>query len=647
MLLVSRTIRVSIRTLELDYQSAKIPLNLDFRMDNTDIEMVISIPDTPDRAVRCSSMSREVKRRPHSPEAPVRYQREEYRNGGRTRQVPQVVENSDTPTENVRRFRPSGSNALFRRAAVEKDKGKSICTGPCAAPAEKIPVLNLNPRNGAAASEDIREHRTASVDCSPLRGDHKGKGKVDCGSVSDRETIDLSSDKKPSRGTKRLVRHGCISPLGIAARARQAAATISEETVSVEHEIAPETVSLEIVSENRMHARARGKRPETSSNRLASREDLERWVSTRNRELNTDHEMNRRGEESDTRGICSSVSRLDVQETGAIDKEVRQPRRRKLGFTTSRSSNEPDVSIIGSSVEPSSSRPPRSQNHQRQGTQVLEIDDSSPEVRVSRVPRRVANDDSDVKARQMEADELMARELQEQMYQEASVIRNEQIDENIARLIEQEENALRASSSRTSSTRNTRSSNTVAANPGGRSRLEERLQQNSSRRRSNPPQPRRATARAPPRGRGHRLGRASASTQAALNLSFPNYMGVDLRMDLLEGLETLENAIGHAMNNSSLLHMDRDFTEDDYELLLALDENNHRHAGASTHRINNLPESTVQTDNFQETCVICLETPTIGDTIRHLPCFHKFHKDCIDPWLGRSKACPVCKSSVT
>uniref|UniRef100_A0A1J3J9V4 E3 ubiquitin-protein ligase SDIR1 n=1 Tax=Noccaea caerulescens TaxID=107243 RepID=A0A1J3J9V4_NOCCA len=608
-------------------------------MDNTDIDMVISIPDTPDRPVRCGSISREVKRRPHSPEAPVRYQREEYRNGCRTRQVPQVGENSDTPTVNVRRFRPSGSNALFRRTTVDKDKGKSICT------------------DGVAASEDMRQVRTASVDCAPLRGDHnsfkmpgnsnKGKGKVDCGSVSERETIDLSSDKKPSRGTKRLVRHGCISPHGIAARARQAAATISKDTVSVEHEIAPETASREIVSEYHIQARARGKRPEISPSRVASRDGLEGWVSTRNRELNTGHELNRRGE-SDARGICSSVSRLDVQETGAVDREVRQPRRRKIGFTTMRSSNEPDVSITGSSGEPSSSRPSRIQNHQRQGTQVLEIDDSSLEVRVSRVPRRVANDESDVKERQIEADELLARELQEQLYREATVNRNEQIDENIARLLEQEENTLRASSSRSTSTRNTRSTNTAAANPGGRSRLEERLQQNtsSSRRRSNPPQPR-ASVRAPPRGRGHRLGRATASTHRALNLSFPNYMGVDLRMDLLEGLENLENAIGHAVNNSNLLHMDRDFTEDDYELLLALDENNHRHGGASTHRINNLPESTVQTDNFQETCVICLETPTIGDTIRHLPCFHKFHKDCIDPWLGRSKACPVCKSSVT
>jgi hypothetical protein len=109
----------------------------------------------------------------------------------------------------------------------------------------------------------------------------------------------------------------------------------------------------------------------------------------------------------------------------------------------------------------------------------------------------------------------------------------------------------------------------------------------------------------------------------------------------------------------------------DYEMLLALDENNSQH-GASANQINCLPESVVQvcwsaskhvsmswmlqvkkafslhhvllsacsfahlfclllcimqTDNFGETCAVCLEAPTIGEKIRHLPCLHKFHKD--------------------
>lgn len=111
-------------------------------------------------------------------------------------------------------------------------------------------------------------------------------------------------------------------------------------------------------------------------------------------------------------------------------------------------------------------------------------------------------------------------------------------------------------------------------------------------------------------------------------------------------LETLE-AFSNMDVDRNLLQTQRDFNENDYEMLLALDENNHQHGGSSSRQINNLPQSTVQNESLQEPCAVCLETPTIGDVIRHLPCLHKFHKDCIDPWLSRKTSCPVCKCSIS
>lgn len=46
-------------------------------------------------------------------------------------------------------------------------------------------------------------------------------------------------------------------------------------------------------------------------------------------------------------------------------------------------------------------------------------------------------------------------------------------------------------------------------------------------------------------------------------------------------------------------------------------------------------------------CSICLTACEAGERVRRLPgCNHMFHKACIDLWLLRSAACPLCKRSV-
>ena len=47
------------------------------------------------------------------------------------------------------------------------------------------------------------------------------------------------------------------------------------------------------------------------------------------------------------------------------------------------------------------------------------------------------------------------------------------------------------------------------------------------------------------------------------------------------------------------------------------------------------------------TCAVCLETFEDGDTVRLLPrCAHEFHAACVDRWLKKRDACPVCRRSI-
>lgn len=42
-------------------------------------------------------------------------------------------------------------------------------------------------------------------------------------------------------------------------------------------------------------------------------------------------------------------------------------------------------------------------------------------------------------------------------------------------------------------------------------------------------------------------------------------------------------------------------------------------------------------------CAICLEEWGVGGTAKEMPCHHRFHKECIEKWLGIHGSCPVCR----
>ncbi|KAL6644998.1 hypothetical protein ACP70R_016606 [Stipagrostis hirtigluma subsp. patula] len=43
------------------------------------------------------------------------------------------------------------------------------------------------------------------------------------------------------------------------------------------------------------------------------------------------------------------------------------------------------------------------------------------------------------------------------------------------------------------------------------------------------------------------------------------------------------------------------------------------------------------------TCPVCLDELTAGGEAREMPCKHRFHDQCIFPWLEMHSSCPVCR----
>ncbi|KAJ4722924.1 E3 ubiquitin-protein ligase SDIR1 [Melia azedarach] len=475
---------------------------------------------------------------------------------------------------------------------------------------------------------------------------------------------------------RRLVRNGCISPHNIEIRAKQLSECSQNCSKDVEQDhpadVVPNALCTEgikdIIAEENNRCKSKGimirsctlnehdpktihlssssatNHGEISGNHHSSG-DAFGWRSAHNHSKNVDHRL------PDSTGLHSRRND-DIRCASELD-QIREPRhvaniftkRQKKHESTSKNHREnsgkvPDdseVMFLGTSGESSRSRSSRIQIQQRQ--RILDVDELSPEMRCSDPQGADCsnNDDSEARARQLEADEMLARELQEQFYHESPAFGGPEIDENIAQMLQQEEDALSYSNQNYHMLHPRTSSNSHR-------QPQSRLMQNTSNRRVNRTRVHNSSGAMQLRSR--LLNRYRAGPPRARNFQFPLDMDLDMRIDILEALEAAVGDLGDMETFRNISHLQRDFNENDYEMLLALDENNHQQ-GASSNQINSLPLSTVQTDNFEEACAICLDTPTIGESIRHLPCLHKFHKDCIDPWLNRRPSCPVCKSSIT
>ncbi|XP_074268319.1 uncharacterized protein LOC141591770 isoform X1 [Silene latifolia] len=504
----------------------------------------------------------------------------------------------------------------------------------------------------AKASKDVTLHSPDSS-IKPTGNDDKGKVKIGNGNPGpsvgilgkpvkgNDEIFHVSSEHCTGDGltlppqsvrgrtTRRLVRNGCISPLNIAKAKVSAGSSSDRSENAVCNSVSGgsrDVIDIDKVIVNESTAKqSKGKgvliHPSSSKG-------PEKRCDIGNARLN-DSSNSILGKCSSSSGP-SSLEVVPVLNGGEVCAPSSSRKHKRLGACSNTPEEKGEIICLSSGGESLAAKSARHHVRPRRalGSPIV-VGDFSSETR--ECESQSADNDNQTRAIQLEVDEMMARELQEQLYNEMPEATSGEAFFGLAEEASINPAPFRGRR-RAHANIDIRRSNTGRGSqiPSLRSRLRQASQARNS-----------SSGVASLRARINRHPSMAASR--GRRRLFPSHMDVDMRIELLEALEAVADEDIRMVNQ--LLHSDREFGEDDYEMLLALDENNHEHLGASVAQIANLPESQVRSEST-EVCSICIETPAIGDTMRHLPCLHKFHKDCIDPWLRRKRSCPVCKSDV-
>ena len=146
----------------------------------------------------------------------------------------------------------------------------------------------------------------------------------------------------------------------------------------------------------------------------------------------------------------------------------------------------------------------------------------------------------------------------------------------------------------------------------------------------------------------------SSSSSSSSNISSP------LHRDLvaLASRLTEEQQIELARVEQDRLHRElvisRNLNLSSYEDLVRLDESNVK-VNVAPEELSQFPvysyrrhlrSSDSDVSNKDKECTICTDLFRTNEKIRRLPCFHIFHRDCIDEWFQRSRKCPICMTRV-
>lgn len=100
---------------------------------------------------------------------------------------------------------------------------------------------------------------------------------------------------------------------------------------------------------------------------------------------------------------------------------------------------------------------------------------------------------------------------------------------------------------------------------------------------------------------------------------------------------------------------DSEIPEAVLQMIAGLDDNasgDEPAAGAAQASIRSLPTRRITIGDVagmpieHKACAVCMEDFKAGDEQKSLPCFHRFHGVCIDPWLRRNSSCPICKHCI-